>query len=298
MAEDSLSILGYGPAGHGKSTLARTGPTPTLIMDAETASRFIPKNEKIVWDPMVSGPPEYDGTWKYCIVKIKRWETANKTMEWLRSNRHPFKTVVVDSVSEILVKAKEEVNGRDQFQIQHWGVLAQNLGAFLRDLRDITADDESSIEMLYIIATSKEYLEGETEKTKIKVARPFLEGSTKDTIPYLYDMVAYIDIAEVLADPSNPGSKVTVQRFQTGASETITAKSRPPGVPPMLYNITLEGLRRNIFGIEDEVAQPEPEAQTESAPEPDVPVDNPEEVVDNSKSKSKSKGLPGLPAIQ
>ena len=35
MAEESLGLLIYGPAGSGKTSLGLTGPTPTLVLDAE-----------------------------------------------------------------------------------------------------------------------------------------------------------------------------------------------------------------------------------------------------------------------
>lgn len=246
MAEESLSILGYGPSGSGKTTLSYTGPKPILIGDAETASRFIPKHKKVIWDPMKSGPPEYDGTWEYCVVKMKTWKTAQKTLEYLRSNKHPFRTVAIDSVSEVLIKAKEEINS-GKFKIQDWGVLGQNMGKFLRELRDVTADDESPIEILYIICAAKEYMEG-TEDNPVHVWRPLLEGSTKDTILFLYDMVAFITLEDKPVDPSNPGKGYKKsQSFFTGSDPTKTAKSRPPGVPPLLEDITLEGLLMGVY---------------------------------------------------
>jgi len=273
VADESLSILGYGPAGSGKTTLSYTGPTPTLIGDAETASRFIPKHKKVIWDPMKSGPPSYDGTWEFCVVKLRDWQTAKKMLEYLRSNRHPFRTVVIDSVTEILIKAKESIT-KDKFMIQHWGELGQNMGKFLRELRDITADDESPIEILYIIGAAKEYVEG-TEDNPIHVWRPLLEGSTKDTITFLYDMVAFVTLEDVPVDPSNPGKGIKkVQRFFTGSDPKISAKSRPPGVPPLLEDITLEGLLRGVFppDVVEPVQAPVEADKAPTAPKNDDPT--------------------------
>lgn len=268
MADESLSILAYGPSGSGKTTLSYTGPKPELVIDAETASRFIPKSKKIIWDPMKDAPPRYDGTWEFCVVKMKDWKTAQKTLEYLRSNNHDFKTVSVDSVSEVLVKAKESIT-KDKFKIQHWGELGQNMGQFLRQLRDVTADEKSPIQILYIIAAAKEYVEG-TEDNPEHVWRPLLEGSTKDVITYLYDMVAFITLQDVPVDPSNPGKgKRKSQTFFTGSDPKISAKSRPPNVPPLLQDITLEGLLYGVFPpdvVEGEAPAPIPEVDS---PEPE-----------------------------
>ena len=284
MAEESLSILVHGPAGSGKTTLGLTGPGPTLFLDVETASRFIPKKDKVSWDPMKDSPPVYDGSWKYCVVKVKTWDIANKTLEYLRSNKHPFKTVVLDSVSEILIKAKEKINGQNQFQIQHWGRLGQNMGQFLRSLRDITADDDSPIQIMYIISASKEFIVGEGDDLSHEW-RPLLEGATKDTIGFLYDMVAFITLDTVPNDPDNParGTRRS-QTFYTGADPTITSKCRPPGVPDALQDLTLEQILYGVFPPEGE---PEPESE--------VPVKE-EPVKEETKPKKQaSSSLPPLP---
>lgn len=306
MAEESLSILGHGLAGSGKTSLGLTGPSPTLIFDAETASKFIPKSQKVTWDPMRNSPPVDDGTWKFCIVKINKWDVAEKALEYLRSNNHPFRTVVIDSISEILVKAKEEVNGRDQFQIQHWGRLGQNMGAFLRDVRDITSSDASKIQVMYLISTTKEYIKtNKAGDVTEQVWKPFLEGSTQNIVPYLFDITAFISLETVAVDPSNPAKGKKLQQvFYTGSTNpNISAKSRPPGVPEKLYDITLETLFNNIFQIQPPApVQEAPVAPVAVAPAPvaqepaPVAVEAPVATPAPKKTAPKS-GLPAMPTL-
>lgn len=280
MAEDSLSVLMHGPAGAGKTTLALTSPKPILFLDAETASRFIPRTyRKIKWDPTKdSQAPTHDGSWDICVVRIKNWETADKVVKILGTHRHQFKSVVVDSVSEILIKAKEAISNT-QFKIQDWGKLGQNMGKFLRSLRDITADEDSPIEMLAMISATKEYNIGTDDKPLMQY-RPLLEGSVKDTIQYLYDILGYVELEDVPVNPSNPGKGMKKQQsFFTGSDPHISSKSRPPGVPPLLHDITLESLLTNIFGT-----------PPQGAPEPVVDKDG--VIEDNSTS---NVTLPGIP---
>lgn len=282
MAEESLSILAYGPAGGGKTTLGLTGPKPLLLLDAETASRFIPKSRKVTWDPMKDKPPVYDGTWEICVVKIKGWNVAQKTLEYIRSDNHPFRTVMIDSISEIQIKAKEQIKGNKAFQLQDWGVLSQNMGAFLRELRDISASDTSKIQMTYLISTAKDYVQGENQP---RVWKPFLEGATAQIVPYLFDMTAYIYLDEVLVNPQNPGQGSKIQQvFFTGTHPTIEAKSRPPGVPAQLMDVTLEGLLRGIFPDD----APAPVQAAPAAPAVAARVEEPTPV-------KPSTGLPSFP---
>lgn len=297
MAEESLSILSYGPSGAGKTTLGLTGPKPTLVLDAEQASKFIPRKKKITWNPMDgSHPPAYDGTWEYCIVRIDSWDVATKVMDYLRRRDHPFKTILLDSVTEILTKAKEDVNGRNQFQIQHWGRLAQNLSGFLRDLRDETSSDKSPIRVLDIIAAEKSFVESDDKggTVKEKKIRPLLEGSVKDLIPYLYDMTVRITLDSVPVDPSNPGKGYRLQQsFFTGRDPEIIAKSRTP-IPPTIYDPTLIGLLKGVFLLEeDEIYSPEELEYLYGKPEDKKP--NPPVEAEKPAEPKADNNLPTLP---
>ena len=283
MAEESLSMLIHGPAGSGKTTLSLTGPKPLLFLDAETASRFIPKSyRKIKWDPIKdSQAPTVDGSWDVCVVKIKDWNVLQKTVDILATHRHQFRSVVIDSVSEVLIKAKQSINGEKQFQIQHWGQLSQKMGGFLRTLRDITADEDSTIEILTIISATKDFNVGSEDKPHME-KRPLLEGAVKDTIQYLYDIIAYIELDEVMVNPANPGMGMRKrQRIFTGSDPHISSKARPPGIPPEIFDMTLETILVGVYGSE-EVEEAEPE------------VDNDGVIVENN-TEEKLSGLPSLP---
>ena len=61
-------------------------------------------------------------------------------------------------------------------------------------------------------------------------------------------MVAFVTLEDVPVDSSNPGKGYRkTQKFFTGSDPNISAKSRPPGVPPLLEDITLEGLLYGVF---------------------------------------------------
>lgn len=267
MAEEALGILLHGPAGSGKSTLALSGFHPILMMDIERASRFI-QLRKIKWDPMRDAPPVYNGQWDVCVVKTRNWETAQKVVEWLRSGQHPFRTVSVDSISELQAKAMESVNGRNQMQTQHWGKLLQYMGSFLRDLRDLTDDEDNPLQILTLIATSKDY-DG--------TFKPYLQGSIASQVPYLFDMTAYLYVNQA-ADPAT--GEVGEHRFLfTGNHPQYEAKSRVPNVPPTIMDPNLTEIMFNIFPhLREEAAAtaaPVEAVASVEAPAPADPVEIP-----------------------
>lgn len=240
--EQALTLLVHGPAGSGKTTFGSTAPKPILLMDAERAARFI-NLRKVYWDPMREAPPVYDGTWEMCVVKTNIWDKAQKALEYLRSGQHPFKTVMIDSLSEIQIKAQEAINGRQQMQTHHWGKLLQNMGGFIRDCRDLLeADDGNPLQIVIAISTSKDY-DG--------TFKPYLQGSIASQVPYIFDIVAYLYVNQAT---SNTG-EVTEHRYLfTGNHPAYEAKSRVPGLPATIEDPHLEGIFNGIFHITPEIA--------------------------------------------
>ena len=288
MAEDSISILAYGGAGSGKTSLGLTGIGPTLLLDAETASRFIPKSRKKMWNPSKGEQiPTLEDGQDVVVVRITDWDDVERVMKHLRKHSHPFKTVMFDSISEVQIKAKKKVTD-GQFQIQHWGELGRQMGDLLRELRDITADPDSPIKILYLISIAKYTPSHETKNggTVPEKWEPFLEGSTKNVTPYLFDIAALISLNSEV-NPKDPfGEKIKTQTFYTDSSDpSIVAKSRIPGLPGNIKGLTLAGLHRNIFG-ED----------VEEEDVPDVKQEQPEEET-KAEKKTEDNPIPGVPTL-
>lgn len=240
MSERAISILVHGPAGAGKSTLGLSGPAPRLMMDVENASRFI-QQRKIFWKPMEGPPPVYDGTWDVCVVKVKDWPIAKKTYDYLKSNQHPFRSLSVDSISETQVKSMEDINGRNQFQTHHWGRLLQNMGGLLRDLRDLCGDEDSSLESLVLICTSQE---------KDGRWKPYLQGSIKDVVPYLFDMTGYLYVDQ---EKDAAGNAIEVRNLFVGSHPLYEAKNRVPGMPSTIREPNISSILDQLFGPNQEL---------------------------------------------
>lgn len=244
MSERSLSVLVHGPSKAGKSTLANTAPAPRLMMDVEAAARFLP-GKKVYWDPMnpkTPKPPKADGTWETCVVVTDSYEVALKTYDWLKSGKHDFRSVILDSISELQAKIQEAVNSRNKMQIQHWGELGSKLAFFCRDLRDLTGRPDSPIDAVVITAMSKESEDGHV--------KPFLQGQTVNQLPYWFDVAAYLYVDNVEDDE---GNDVRERFLLVEPMNNILAGNRVGGrLPEIIEAPNVADMITAVFGPVDE----------------------------------------------
>jgi hypothetical protein len=195
----SLSLLIYGKAKAGKSTLAVTAPYPRLMMDVEGGSRFLPI-KTVSWDPRKEAPPAADGTWDTCVVVTRTYDDMVQTYQWLQSGKHPFASLIVDSVSELQVKLIEQIAGREQMQMQAWGTLLRQFTGLLRDLRDLTMHPTNPLRAIVLVAMEKESHD---------MTVPYLQGQSAVTLPYITDITGYLQVDVVPnPDPTQPPYKV------------------------------------------------------------------------------------------
>jgi hypothetical protein len=215
----SLSALIYGPSKVGKSTLAITSPYPRLMLDVEASARFLPIQGK-VWDPMREEPPVADGTWDTCVVPTLDYNTVLKVYQWLQLGRHQFKSLVIDSISELQVKLIDQVAGSDQLKMQHWGELLRSLGSLLRDLRDLTMHPTNPLEAVVLTSMQREGQDGRF--------KPYLQGQIQVVAPYLFDILGYLRIEQYPnPDPSQPPYKI--RRLYIESTEFAEAGERVQG---------------------------------------------------------------------
>jgi hypothetical protein len=198
--ERSLTIMVYGESKVGKSTFAVTAPYPRLMLDVEGGHRFLPINVKY-WDPLTEEPPLADGTWDTVVVKVNQYDIVMKTFQWLQSGKHQFKSLIIDSISELQVKCMDNIAGTEQMKMQQWGELLRHMGALLRDLRDLTMHPTQPLEAVVLTAMARKGQDG--------VYRPYLQGQLAIQAPYFYDILGAITVeTEPNPDPLQPPYKV------------------------------------------------------------------------------------------
>jgi hypothetical protein len=183
-----LNSIVYGPKGAGKSYLGDTTPPPRLVLDAEAGSRFTPSRKRH-WDPATEAPPEPDGTWDTALVTVRQYQAVLKAYEWLNSGKHPFHSVVMDSVSEIQQRAVDDLAGTKQMQLQDWGQLLRVVSDLIRRYRDLISHPTKPLDAIVFTAMARQR-DGQWE--------PYVQGQLATVLPYYVDLVAYL--APVVTD--------------------------------------------------------------------------------------------------
>jgi hypothetical protein len=170
------------------------------MLDVEGGHRFLPVNVKY-WDPIREEPPVADGTWDTVVVQVRDYDVVMKAFQWLQSGKHQFKSLIIDSISELQVKCMDNIAGTEQMKMQQWGELLRHMGALLRDLRDLTMHPTQALEAVVLTAMARKGQDG--------VYRPYLQGQLAIQAPYFYDILGAITVETMPnPDPLQPPYKV------------------------------------------------------------------------------------------
>lgn len=265
----AISAILHGDSKAGKSTLANTLPGPKLLLDAESAHRWL-TGTKVFWDPVSEAPPipgqgrikhndptVYEVDWDMCVVIIRSWGQFVRAYEWLNSAQHPFKSVIIDSITEIQVKIKEDVtngNLESKLQFDGWDKLLVRMEVLCRNFRDLT--EHPTHPMNVAITAMTEFRDGKW--------RPYIQGSGSKKLPYFFDLIGYV-YRERVVDPMNPAIPPrTAHKILTGFDPAIIAGERIGGrIPPIVENLNFSEVLREAFP-EDYIDAPAVTESTES----------------------------------
>ena len=127
-------------------------------------------------------PPKNDGTWDACFVQIRDWKTFFAAYQWLQSGQHEFKSVILDSLTELQKRLVDEVSGIEAPTLQDWGVIGRNFEDIIRKFRDLTFPGDNPVSVLFICLSH----------LRDKETRPYLKGAIELTLPAFVDVVGYL----------------------------------------------------------------------------------------------------------
>lgn len=202
-----INLIVFGGSKTGKSWLGDTTPGPRVVFDAEAGSRFTP-SRKVQWNPSTEAPPIHDDTWDTAVVVVREYRDIEAGYQWLNSGKHPFRSVTLDSISEIQQRVLDKIAGVNQPTQQNWGELLRTVSSLIRSFRDLVTNPVNPLDAVLFIAMST---------TRDDVVRPFMQGALSTTFPYYVDICGYLGMA-----PLPDGTQVrrlfvgTFQGFETG----------------------------------------------------------------------------------
>jgi hypothetical protein len=236
-----LDILVHADYGTGKTTFAssacddsRTAPVLVLDFEGGAALRFMEK------DPST-----------YTIRRIRSVNDLNAIYEYLAKGNHPYKSVVVDSLTEIQkLGLFEFVYGTDKVtnafkgdilniktaEIQHWGKSHNQVAMMIRYFRDLPIHSIFTT----LTQTVKDELTGKISYT---VALP---GKQADEIPGIPDIVGYMHTIKQ--------KEGLVRVMDVQPDGRVKAKDRTNALGPGVMNPTVPKMLDMIwkkYGIEE-----------------------------------------------
>lgn len=221
---DSLNMLIYGDSSVGKTWLAGSASevasmAPVLFIDVEGGSLTLG-----------SAFPSVD------IVRITEWKELDDIYGELYSMKHQYKTVVIDSLTELqyfnmerimaeLVK-KGRSSGKDVDpdvpDQREWGISRSQIRRVVTAFRDLP---------MHTIFTALAKVE-KSKRTGLETTLPSLPGKLANEIPALVDMVLYMYV-KLVNDTTN-------RLLLTSRTEKEIAKDRSGSLPRVIPEPTMK----------------------------------------------------------
>lgn len=229
-ASNGVKCLVYAESGYGKTALCATAPTP-IILSAESGLLVLNKKnlEKLygVNTPGIS----YDTP----VINIRNVSDLTDALEWLTlaPDSARFKTVCMDSISEIAEVVLNNAKRQVKDPRQAYGELIEKMESVIRGYRDLPGKN------VYITAKLEPMKDELTGIVKYGPSMPGTKLGPK--LPYFFDEVFKLGI--------NKDQHGTSYRFlQTSSDLQNIAKDRSGALEPMepphlthVFNKILQG---------------------------------------------------------
>lgn len=196
--DEGLSFAFYGKSGTGKTTLAADWPKPMLYIDV------MDKGSRSIRD--IKGIKRR---------RVSSWAEFDETYWWLKENPEAYKTVVIDTLTQLQrIVVEELTDGRQLKKGQNpgdwgtltqkdWGTIAATMKEGIINFRDLV---EEGMDIIFI-AQDRAFNVGEDEDAEESLAPeigPALSPSVVKTLNASVDVIGNTFIRETII----PGNKV------------------------------------------------------------------------------------------
>jgi len=236
MADKAWRLLLFGDAKTGKTSLAETAPGPRLILDAEGGTSWL-ASDTVTWNPLEGPPPENLDSDASVVVPILEWEMIDRINTWLRRGDHEFRSVILDSLTEIQKQAKRSITDQG-FKIQDWGNLYSLMDPVLRELRDLTQIPGSPVRCVVLVALAN---------TREDRTVPDVQGSMARALAGQVDTIGYLRPGAMNSDgTTNRELLVDARQGIAAGDRTKVLRRQFQGVVPIVLNDETDKLEWNL----------------------------------------------------
>ncbi len=227
-----IDILIYGDPGAGKTVLAGSADSvpemrPVLFIDIEGGTLSLRKRS-----------PDVD------IVRISNWTEMASLYEALLQEDHGYRTVVLDSLTEIqkfhmynvmrTVVNTDPERDPDIPSMREWGKNIEVMRKLVRGFRDLP---------MHTIFTALAKADKDN-KTGVIMTKPYMSGKLAN------EVAGFVDIVGFLYTKVNEGA---IQRnLLLAATDRQVAKDRTDSLPAVLESPTMEAIFGHVLSDERE----------------------------------------------
>lgn len=224
-----INFMVYGESGSGKTRLVGSSVLvpellPMLLIDVEGGTLTLS-----------STYPEVES------VRVTNWTDLKRVQDRLKNSDHGYKTVGVDSLTEIQKLGMEHTmrqrHGDSDLavpEIKEWNINVEQVRAFVRFLRDLEGVN-CLFTALVRVDTDK--------RTGLSRRKPSLNGKVADEVSGFLDIVTYLGVEDV------EGKSTRI--LQTGNTAGTIAKDRSNRLDLLMANPTMADIYYRIFAKED-----------------------------------------------
>lgn len=186
-----LKCLVHGPAGAGKTTLAKTAGPGTIIISAEAGLLSLRDSD-------------------IPVIEVKTLDDIKEAYSYVLEQNGSINWIILDSISEIAetVLASEKAHAKDARQA--YGALQDSMMQLMKAFRDISGKN-------VVFTAKQEYIK---DDVGVSTYKPMMPGQKlAQQIPYLFDLVFAL---RVEPDADNN----MIRYLQTGRDLQYDAKDR------------------------------------------------------------------------
>ncbi len=200
-----LRVLFFGDSGTGKTTVAGTFPGPIVYVDCNEEGTFSVRGQG------------------HKRIRVRRFETLESVYWYLKMGKHPYKTVVIDTVTQLADIGMQKVLNDDDYGglpiKKHWGQNTHLMKLWLIMYRNL---DMNVVFLCQLKRLDEEDIDSDISKTVI----PLLSPAVGKVLQAAVDIIGYTFVKEEEVEVKGKKKKQFSYRMRIGPHSSILTKVR------------------------------------------------------------------------